>query len=224
MKNYLISVMVALFLMIPGGLAKDKEPFKAVYCSPDLKQYWMRKQVDYFHEAETWDDLRLFVSEVNRQAEGRPVVIDIDVHGEPEGYLYICKGRNGEDYAASEGFLVNQLDRVENLQIVLQESCYAGVVFKKSLHQPREISYNGNVIEDYKGKLEYPIMGVDNVINYNASINDQFNTGYRLNYNDLREYVFRDPGEPDRSHNNMKCQALRWFTLSVYLAEQRLRG
>lgn len=213
----IIALFTWLILSVPGGQPVTKEPFFAVYVSPDLTDYWKGKKVDYYQEAGNWEDFRFFIYQVNERAGGRPVVIDIDVHGDKEGFLYI---NSDNFYAASEGYLLNQLDRVDNLEIVLQESCYAGTVFKRSLHPKMTVEYSGNVVEDYKGNLPYPIMGVDNVINYNASINDQFRSGYRINYNDLREFTFKDPGEPIPGSNNPKSQSLRWFTTSVRLAER----
>lgn len=185
-----VLILLVLAVWLAACPVRAAEPFIAVFCSPDIAEGpikpWnnYKHKLDLFHVAKSWKEFKPFLKEVKRKAQGRPIIIDLSVHGVPEGVFIIVKGDTLK--LANQGAICNDIQEVglntERL-VLVEESCYAGYVFVIGMFSECPTEY----IERYKGAaLNYPVYGVENYVNYIRLSLEQYLHKKHLFIKDLR--------------------------------------
>jgi hypothetical protein len=228
MKQFLCLLFCLVFFQASAGIAQEEKPFIAVFCNPDpnfmVPWRWYRDKIDMIYKPQTWDDLHPFLQEVKKRAGSRKIVLDIDVHGSKEGYLYLQYDRQTpplckEEHKASVGYVLNKIEEAlpGRVQEVDLEACFAGIVYKKSIRNNPSLKHSeGDVVADHYSYPPFPVYGVRNFPNYMNSVFIQrwiIKTDIVLN--DLRKYEFDNPGKP-------KMTNLQSVTLYRYLRSEGL--
>lgn len=209
----MFKVWAVAFLMLLSSwqpLAADSvQPFFAVFVNPGWEEDFEPFRPDLMATAYDFDQFELFINNVNRLAKGRPVIIDIAVHGSPDGGLYI---QDGDDlHESNPGYILNQLERVDHLNKVYLESCYAGLVMARGLNTKHRMDLPGDDVEPFNNKrLKFDIYGVNNTPNYVGFVYMQDRYKIFLEYYDLKKFLNNNQSLPDKSKDR-----LMWFAYCV---------
>lgn len=159
----LFILLLCFLLLAPATASEPPSPYIAVYCSEDLKGNWIDfpHKVQKFTVAKDWSNFDRFLQQVKRDCKGRPVVLDLCVHG-MSSPPFLAVGNEKFSHCASEGGVFNHIDKYFGAGsiIVVQESCYGGWCFKYGLLSPFEDDVPCCMLEKReKGAPAYPVYG-----------------------------------------------------------------
>lgn len=222
MKHILLLLLIFSFLSVKPVVADgSEEPFLAVFCADHrFAQFWEDEPVDYFYQAKTWDDFKIFIKGVKAKSKGRPVIIDVQCHGSQDGYLGLYDDNNTPDDRTDDfscysntGYILSETDKVKDLDAVLLEACFGGYCYYKQTRTALGFDVEGkyDTYKEYNKIPEYPVYSVDNCVNWNNSIYAQIITGEYVNIHDAREFEQYYPGDPEDSYLTYKSLALKYF-------------
>lgn len=210
----LLHIFLAFVLVLlscgPASSIED-ERFIAVYMNPGFyEQYWDHERLSYYETGKTWGSFDGFCRRAAHLAKGRPVVLDLDVHGNDGGlfldYSEVVKGKQVfRTYRASFGFIVNCIERnfAPGQVTLMTEACYSGRAYYYTMrNNPLDMTL-GCRIENHKDVPKFPIIGVGSITsNYGNLIFLEFiDPLHKLRSEDLRQYEFRKPGPKYRSQS-----------------------
>lgn len=224
MKKCIAALVAALTLFIVAQVpafpeSKQEKAYIAVYSDPVFVKYWDVLKVDYVQSANTWDDFPGFIRHVKEESKGRPIIIDLNVHGTRGGFLSIhhidkcTHGRANKSYMATVGYVLKEISTLgeENIRALVLESCYGGHVYFKSREGFNPSYRGGNRLDSYTGVAPYPIYGVDNCVSWNNVVFIQLANGDNVNIHDLREYSKSPPPGELGGGSSDKSQTLYWY-------------
>jgi len=165
-----IVLLAILFLvtMLPAD-CRDPETFKAVFANPGfLNRYWKDKHIDASMESRSWTSFDAFCADVSQRAAGRPVLMDVDVHGNSDGFFLTWKDKptakeDNRECKASMGFIANVLDRhfLPGQLTFLTEACYSGRAYKYTIRNNSSYRMEEDeFMEDHPGVPTYPCYGI----------------------------------------------------------------
>lgn len=222
MNKLIISIALCLILFTPAWGWKEKKPYLAVYCCPGFEIFWPSIKPDNFCLAFDWSQFDDFLRKTKKEANGRPIEIDIDCHGNETGLVISYDdGRTGLPVAknTSMGFIVNHIETILHGEKVtlLIECCYSGRVYKETIRASKSGESCNHV-------PQFPIYGGSfNHMNLNNFIYIQYKTKCHRYFEDLRKYETKegdmkmDENENSIDHNRMA--ALYKILASLYTPE-----
>ena len=197
MKNKFILLLILFFLSIPAFA----DNYYACIADRGLSRDWQtinRLKPESIYVIDTWRDFEDALIKIAHNAHGRTVVLDIDVHGTPKGYLSVNR------HIATMGGVLNKIEKYldkDNL-IVVFESCYAQVVYNKSLRNFFLVARSlHDLAGTYIGDPPYPVYGVNNTLNVNTLAYCQYITNNFVFIQDLRE---RKLGKAESQESKMR--------------------
>ena len=188
MRNLLNLILSFMLVLSLGGPSFGFQgPCLAVFCNPGFECYWPSLNPDVMYTAFHWTQFDDFLRQTKAKAAGRPIVIDLECHGD-KGLVLAY-----EDYrtrtkiydAAGLGFVVNHIEKELAGQDVtlLTEACFAGEVYRET------IRHNRDKAENHEGVPTFPIYGASyNYMNVNNLVYLQYVTKCRVWFEDLRVY------------------------------------
>lgn len=219
--KFLISLVLSLLLLIPSvGAIDTNREFIAVFCNDTLEKPWYKQNPDLLYLAKSWSNLDDFLLLVREQAKNRPILIDIDCHGE-DGGLYIQYDLDKDEFfteRASVGFVLNRIEsyiRKDKLT-VLFEACYAGRAYKNTLKNNKFITLYG---DNYRGdRPSYPVYGIGSSYkNISNFIFLQYKYKVRPYFVDLRRYQLESLGAKDTNKDSKDHTLITYLWRVFYL-------
>lgn len=196
---FLALILFFSVCQIPVGSFQNRS-FFAVFANPKWEHDLDKFNPDLIVVGKSWDSFPYFVQRIKDLAGDRPIVIDIMVHGEPEGSLYLEDAVTDGYHESNPGYVLNQLSTIPHIEKVYLEACYAGLTMETGLTKDYKFNLQGDHVEKWKGKtIDYPIYGVHRCSNYVGLVlfQDYFNK--RVEFYDLRQFIGHTPEEPDDS-------------------------
>lgn len=204
----LLALVTSFILSTAPVQVEDKE-YVAVFGSKRLSTFEQPLGVkhnlwdeyyptDYILYSEEFEDLDVFLATVRRNAGNRPIVIDIECHGDPmDGLLHLESHEDGSDDAASMGYLVKKIDHYlgdKDVTVTL-EACFSRFIMESSLDPAIEVETPLFHIAKFNKPIDFPIYGIGLIPNYNNFIYAQYEAGIDFRIEDLRRYRHK-PVEP----------------------------
>lgn len=185
-----------LFTQLPANSAEAK-PFIAVFANPGTSKIagWDKVKPSLYYESTDWENLDAFLAMTKKEAGNRPLVIDIECHGDPTtGMLVLGWSAFGEsmDDTASMGYVVSAIDKQfhkkKNLQVCF-EACFSQICMEKTLINGAEIEHEDYHVKSFKDKILFPCYGIGTMANWNNTVILEFLTGVRPYFVDLRDFI-----------------------------------
>lgn len=184
----LFLLFISTFIVSPASANyKISQEYVAVYCSPEFAWVWKNKyHPDLLWVSHGFDDFDDFCRETRRRAGERPIVLDLDVHGNDDG-LYAYPEVNGSFKTShtTMGYIVNQLVYFlgDKHPVVLLEACYAGNAYQNTIRNNSRDELNYNPLPPF------PIYGTGSgSVNWGTTVFIQYKYNLRLYFEDLRLY------------------------------------
>lgn len=216
----ILSFVLSLLLINPVWSCTPK-PYTAVYCCPGFEQFWGILGVDYFEVAYSWDHFDDFLRRVKKEAAGRHIDLDLEVHGDQGLSIQYQDGRTGNiiEDTRTMGFVVNHIETIlagEDITLIA-EACFAGSVYKNTIRGNKK-GENCNHVP------AFPIYGGSyNHMNLNNFIFIQYKTKCHRYFEDLREYEYKKgPSKRDMDENSpdhKRMSALYHILAPLYVPE-----
>lgn len=205
--KWALSSLLVLNSILPANALDDSEAFLAIFGSPDLVTDFITHsphKPDFSVSALSWDEFDDFLIEANKKADGKLLVLDIDVHGTIPGLLEIeySVGKKGKGRIRSwsnMGMVFNHVEsHITGRFLLLFEACYGDLCYyhrsMTPLHTPSFFT------ESYKGDPKYPVWGNSNTIGLNSLVHEEVYHNALFNTHDLRKCVVNTPGDDDTAH------------------------
>lgn len=189
----------------------EERPYLAVLQNVCGEGPWKKFRPDLYKEARNWEDFERFLEEVSLKAGNREIILDLDIHGNDEGWIVIRKEKfstKSDVSFASTGYVFNRIDEVlgRRVKLVLLESCYSRVAIERTFRTPK--FFENTREAPYKGtKPEYPIYGIGRTIGIDNLVFLQYRTNLRVSFEDLRNSIDKKPEPP--IHNKSREDFLR---------------
>jgi len=199
MVKLILSLLLAIVVSLPG-YTRETKPYLAVFCNPGAEEVWYGFNPDLIVIAKDWGEFDKFLLTARKEAHGRPIEMDITVHGDEHLMLVYDDIRTRQQVVKSTtmGFIVNHIERILSKQDVtlILEACYSGHVYKSTIR--------GNDLgmgENCNHVPKFPIYGGSyNHPNINNLIYIQYKTKIHRFFEDLRIYEVTE-GNPNKDED-----------------------
>jgi hypothetical protein len=196
---------ILFFLLLPivtcnPGIATQgvEEYYFAVYSSKDLLDVWLidKYYPDLLYQSDSWTNFGKFLTLARKCSKNKPLLIDLDVHGNDGGLALKAEDRKIKSLA-SFGYVITEIEKVLKGKkfVLLVESCYAGNAYKNTIrnNNPEFLIGLKQGIEafmtDYKKVPYFPIYGTGSgYSNVGNTMFLQYRYRYRKYWVDLRVY------------------------------------
>ncbi len=167
-------------------------PFVAAFITPEFQWEWVQAHPPdkLFVADKGWSQLPFFCREARKEAKGRPLVIDLTVHGSKRGLTINTQyGAN----RVSMGYVVNVIEQFAGSDdlTVLLESCYPGNAYFNTIRGSSTIKeFN------HEGRPSFPIIGVGSGFsNWGNTVYLQWLFHTYPFYEDMRNYETKIPNQ-----------------------------
>lgn len=213
MKKFLISVLCSILVFIGSpSFAMQGLPssdYVAVFTGEEFNDEWVDKyEPDFKFIYHSWSEFPRFVQEAVRRAGTRHLVIDIDCHGNTEGY-YVNTGRVRLHWEVNSGFfpsiepiyeqasagyiysiLESNIKNKKNTTVLL-EACYAGNAYHTIRHNMKGA---GKYMINYPWHPDIPVFCIGcAATNPDISMFFQYLSGDHWCWIDIRDYESKRP-------------------------------
>ena len=243
MKKFLISCIVSILALTTPAPSFAMEgmgnTYVAAFTSVEFEDQWSGScEPDFKFVYHSWGDFPKFIEKAKEKAGNRPLVIDIDVHGDEDGfYVYspCIVTYESDDFPdetfiygyyekASMGYIYQVLEsklRHRKNTTVLIEACFAGNAYHTIRGNKEESSY----IKNYPYYPDIPIYCVGSGF-ANPDISMMLQTKYHINnyYKDIRDYEeeYPLPRETDIPGfpAHLTCSTLDLLFLDAFLRDE----
>jgi hypothetical protein len=184
-KLFALFLALILITLVPAAIAKDSRPYICVWGQPGYNRFdgWDNIQVDYQRVSDNFSTLGSFLAEAKNRAGSRPVVVDVEAHGDPSnGLLALQFQAFNELYTneASVGYVVKECDKYfgkdKNFTLVL-ESCYGGMCYSRTMHNKAYIEETELHVDSFDKVPSFPIYAISSPLgpeysppNYNNTV------------------------------------------------------
>jgi len=224
-------LLLSLALVVGLCSPTDAKNVIAVFADPGLARGWTEQDksyVDVFYVAQKWDNFDSFLKMTQAIVKpGDGLIIELNVHGGQDClYLdYYMSKKFKYSSRASEGFIVNHIEKVflkQEKLIILQDSCFAGNVYKDSIRNcPKELPGDERIIsmrqddriEDCDHIPFFPIFGSGSgTYTWSHMIFKQFLLGLLYYWEDLRSYEVKIPFMRDWNDSSPLNMAVYFFS------------
>lgn len=189
--RYLVSMIIALIMSmnIAWTAPKPPKPFLAVFASADMPPSdWNRLSPDLYIRTGTWDAFPMFLEDVKTWSKGKPVVLDVQVHGSEDGCSLWCGQMNTQHFydTVTLGYIISKIEKTVGTNVVVcLESCYGGNVYKKTIRGNKNT--DSKRVVNYEGVPKFPIYGVSGAYSgWNNLVYRQYYFNTHLDFIDLR--------------------------------------
>lgn len=183
----LLTLLAALFLSVLPANTEDDKPFLAIYANPGFYKTWIKYNPDLYYESSNFEEFHDFVQMVRTVSQGRPVIVDLDCHGNPDLGLLVLLEKNHSS-RASFGYIVNELKALNAKKLtVLTEACYGGYVYQKSLKYSKHSYRKTDLILENGKTPAYPVYGINKYLNWGNFIYAQYHYKIDIEKFDLRK-------------------------------------
>lgn len=227
MKKILVSIALSLCLLVPAfsnnTTIVSNEPYVAVFASSDFpKSDWDEPYTpDKILYAKDWCELELFLMSVKNHASGRPILLDLQVHGLER--LALKDEKLKEGYSEADfGYVVEEISKIlgEDNIIVICEACFSGYVYKNTIRDNPDRKGSHTHSGDFNRIPAFPIYGVgDRIESVNNIQYMQYYHKVFYRFMDLREYEWEPLGLRDFTGDSQEFRVLR--ELRVFLRRNR---
>lgn len=180
-----------LMTSVRSQMMQQPKPFVAVFCSQEFEWVWVEKhQPDKLEVAdEGWSEFEKFCKDVKKEANGRPIVIDLMVHGNDSG-LAVTVPPFAQ--VTSMGYVVNTIEKnvgTKNITVLL-EACFSGSAYYYTIRNQDR----AKPLLNHAGVPAFPIYGVGSGFsNYGNTVYLQWLYGSQGYFEDLRNYEYKKP-------------------------------
>lgn len=141
--KHLVTLLVSFALLVLPAVAVQRQPaspseYIAVIASHDLSVHWSDEfpqfKRDYYIEPNDFNELGPVLDDIVKQAAGKPIYLDFEVHGDDSGLQIRWDDHHGIS-DANMGYIVHQIEKhcAGKLSLVTFESCYAGRAYKNTI-------------------------------------------------------------------------------------------
>lgn len=225
-KALILSACLLLFVTInpSQGVNVGPKPFVAVFVTPEFEMLWHsewspamahHEPNKIFAAKHGWTDFDKFCKDTVKEAKGRPIVLDLDVHGEDHG-LAVKLGKPDEAHTWSittVGYVMHTIEEdigSDNLTVLL-EACYSGNAYYYTIRG------SSNPVLNCEDIPPFPVYGVGSGFsNWGATVYLQYVYGSEGYFEDLRDYELitprihekEDPNNDDMSVTLLKLKAI----------------
>ncbi len=205
MRNLILSLALIVTFLCPA-LAQAPDYYLAEYISSDLwNNYSDSPHVpDLKVRAKDWKSFEPFLKEVKKNANGRPIILDLSVHG-IDGVPVCAVGNDKSSYLATVGAIINLIEKyipAENIRACVFESCFGAETYNGSITPPETLlnpHAKGCLLKPRtKGSPSFKCYGVANFRNIPPCALEQFLHNEFVTLEDLRIYEARPPVRLDK--------------------------
>lgn len=194
MKNILTILVLVICFVFPQGISADEQSsYLAVFANNGFQWEWRGLNPDLEVYTTSWGDFDSFCRVVNHEAKDRPIIIDIDSHGDDVGLILATPT---EAHIASLGYIVKEIHkRLPHRQVTLLiEGCYSGRAYKRTIRGNKWFPKDPeDQIDNYEEIPDFPIYGIgSDTVNFGNFIFLQNKMQSYFYYEDLRQYEYED--------------------------------
>lgn len=169
-KNILVLLLTLLVISTTKPVSSGEQTFIAGYCNPGANKLtgWKEVKPNFIRTATDWEPFEAFLLEVKKKAGNRPIILDIDCHGDPltgmAALQVMAYGNIDCTDEASIGYILNTIEKVfgkhpKHLQVTL-ELCHAQYCYNKSLKMKSTLETEDFHIQPYDHVPSYPVYGI----------------------------------------------------------------
>lgn len=221
MRLFISVFLCLLFTIVPVNSVENDIEYLAVFCNPGFNSEWVKYKPDLFFQASKWEDFENFLLIVKKRAGNRPVVIDIDSHGNDSGLWLEYKDIYGVPFSdgASVGYIAKKIQdsKIKQKRLkVLLEACFAGRAYKFTIRNNKNLSADYCNFEKIP---KYPIYGIgDSHPNFGNLIYLQYRYNFQTYFVDLRSYEYTNLKDKvdEKSSKEDNIIRLFWTFLFTY--------
>jgi hypothetical protein len=235
MKQFLILFFLIFVMLPPAAVPYEIDrPFIAVYCNSDerfLDEWVDDNRPNLLFKAKDWSDFPEFLTQVKVKAAGRPIILDIDTHGDERGLLWLSYWKvtfidkdsvkvQQVHYFSNFGYIFNKIDEIlppGELREIDSEACFAGEAFDAEKTKHDELNFSGNIVENCRKPLppNYGVYGVTNHYNLaNATYLQRQKYREDIAIIDLRDLNLMEIEKPNKDVLNPKVLTLLAWLIS----------
>jgi len=159
-----LTIILLLSFLIPAQAVEDQ--YIAVYSSPNLKQCWKncKHKINKIWASDSWDDFDIFLGQIGKESNNRPIILDMCVHGnDRDGLLSKCHDDKDKspNYFASVGMVLNHIEHelAGHRVTIIFETCYGSHCYRSTVRGNFPIHSTYYWIENHVQAPNYPIYG-----------------------------------------------------------------
>ncbi len=221
-----LTAITCIFLLFASPIPVSSDPtpvvqitpYVATFCSPEFEWMWVESHPpDMLVVANKgWSQLPGFCREARKAAHGRPLILDLDVHGSKEGLSVKIAGVHR---LTTMGYVLNQIEQnagTDNLTVFL-ESCYPGNAYFYTIR--------GNKVKalNHADRPIFLILGVGSgYSNWGNTVYLQWLFNKRDYFEDMRNYEIKKPNPEEKEDScgiSPTTRKLMKLFFKLYFAE-----